>query len=125
MPFGAVQIGWKASCQKPGHRKIGNMPNPTLRNVRSSGGTMFMAFFSSQSGTSSSKSGLPDALTSRWSTLGAKQRYRTADHARNEKTAQEPATPAASEAERARRLRASFEDDLAHFLRAAASSPAE
>jgi hypothetical protein len=36
-----------------------------------------------------------------------------------------PAMSAASEAERLKRLRASFEDDLAHFLRGATSSAAE
>jgi hypothetical protein len=41
------------------------------------------------------------------------------------KPAMKPALSAASEAERLKRLRASFEDDLAHFLRAASTPAAE
>lgn len=86
---------------------------------------MFMAFFSTESRAASRKGGDPAAQSTRWSGLGKKQRDRSTGVDGKARSAHQPATAAASEAERARRLRASFEDDLAHFLRTSAASPAE
>jgi hypothetical protein len=86
---------------------------------------MFMAFFSTESRATPRKGGVPVAQPTRWSGLGKMQQNRSGADDGQARSAHQPATAAASEAERARRLRASFEDDLAHFLRTSANTPAE
>ncbi len=82
-----------------------------------------MAFFTSDLRTAPQRGGdFAAAVRRPWTVLGRTSRT---DQATSDDRAQANHAPAASEAERARRLRASFEDDLAHFLRNASGTPAE
>lgn len=96
-------------------------------DVRPSGGTMLTDFFISGRPAAQSASASGDAVPA--ATILSRLARFDRLYRRTAPVAADAPTPdalsAASEAERLKRLRASFEDDLAHFLRGASSSAAE